>query len=336
MQLSEQNVSALQNSSIYKYCPNSLASRLFITSAQSYSVAGAISFLILPTLLANGLLLFVQMRTKIKSSNQVNIALTSINGCLFSVSGLPMYTVLFTQYHQQRNCFLENMSIFVVQVETHVLGYTILVLAIDRYFYVRPNFGWSRSASLWMQTRFGLVITTSAILILSLLHGTVSVNFFGGLKSTIAKVAMMLLNAIIVLIVYIAYLKLYCEVKVHAISLVNSQEQNARNQGRDRDGGGYMREFIKTVSILLIAGIVCYLPFLVMDCWTGWYIFGLKTEPPQNVRFCYYLSIVPVFLHSTINASLLLYRNDEVKKVLRRMLRSMNRIRGTVMSSESH
>ena len=334
MQLTVGNVSALQNSSIYTCCPNSLASRLTITTAQSYTVAGAISFLILPTLLANGLLLFVQMR-KIKSSYQMNTVITSINGCLFSVSGLPMYIALFTQYRQQRNCLLENTSIFVVQVETHVLGYTILVLAIDRYFFVRPNFGWSKSVSLWMQTRVGLAITTSAILILSLLHGTVSINFFEGLKSTIAKVAMMLLNAIIVLVVYVAYLKLYCEIRVHEISFSNSQEQNARSQGRDRDGGGYMREFIKTVSILLIAGIICYLPFLVMDCWTGWYTFGLKTESPQNVRFCYYLSLVPVFLYSSINASLLLYRSDEVWKVIRRMFRSMNRLRATVISSES-
>ena len=332
-------MSAMQNSSSYKYCPNALASRLIITSTQSYAVAGAISFLILPTFLANGLLLFVQTRKKTKSACKMHTVITGVNGCLFSVTALPMYTVLFTQYHRERNCLLENMSIFVAQTEMHILAYTILVLAIERYFCVRPNFGWSKTASLWMQSRTGSAIAASAIFILSFLHGIVSVDFFGIYKSTVAKISLLLINGIIAFAVYLAYLKLFCEIRVHKISfseIENNQERNSSVTVRCDNRGGYMREFIKTISILLIAAVICYLPFLVMDFWTGWYTFGLKSESPQNVRFVYYLSVAPMFFYSTINASLFLYRNDQVKRFIRRMVHPMNRIKGTIMSIESH
>ena len=339
MQFSRQNVSELQNSSSYKYCPNALASRLIITSGQSYAVAGAIAFLILPTFLANGLLLFVQTRTKTKSACKMHTVITTVNGCLFSVTALPMYTVLFTQYHQERNCFLENLSIFAAQTEMHILAYTILVLAIERYFCVRPNFGWSKSASHWMQSKTGSAITASFIFILSFLHGAVSVDFFGGYKSTVAKVGLVVINGVIALVVYAAYIKLYCEIRVHKISfskIDRKQEHSSRDNASCDNRAGYMRKFIKTVSILLIAGIVCYLPFLVMDFWTGWYTFGLKSESPQNVRFFYYLSVAPMFFYSIVNASLFLYRNDQVRAFIRSTLKPKNRIRGTITSTEYH
>ena len=87
----------------------------------------------------------------------------------------------------------------------------------------------------------------------------------------------------------------------------------------------HLRKFIKTVTMLLVAGLFCYLPFIITDLWTGWYTLYLKAESPRNLRFAYYMSTVPVFSYCPFNACLFMYRNETVKKYVRGKLRSRGR-----------
>ena len=310
------------------YCPNALVSRLVISKEQSYIVGITIAVIILPSLVINGVLFFVL--TKAKKNNiacKMYIITSAVSGSLNSVTGFPMYIIIFTSYHHTRHCLFEKISIFTMQVNTHVLAYAILVLAIDRYFSVSPSFGWSKSAAKWMQSKNGSVIMCSSIVFMSILHGFVSVNFFAESKGVIGNVIMILINGIIACGVYVAYLKLYHEINVHRNSFKRAFNQETVQECKSRrikKTPKYLREFIKTVAILLIAGILCYLPYIVMDCWTGWYTFVLKTEAPQAVRFAYYMSVVPVILYSLVNAALLLYRNDKVKQFVQEKLHSIS------------
>lgn len=307
-----------------KYCPNALAHRLIITKSQSYIVAISIAVIILPSFIINGLLLLTLVKTKKDALVcKIYISVSAISGLLNSVVGFPLYVVIFTTYHDTRQCLLENISICVVQIYTHTLAYAILVLAVDRYFSVRPHFGWSKSAAAWMQSRKGSVVMCISILLLSILHGLVSVNFFTNFRNVVAKLIMIIFNAVIACGIYVAYLRLYVEINAHKNSFKGAIDPDnipTRKVRRFIKGPKYLREFIKTVAILLVAGIVCYLPFIVMDCWTGWYSLIQKTVAPPAVRFAYYVTVIPVFLHSSVNALLFLYRNEEAKQYVKRRI----------------
>ena len=324
------NDTDVQNLSNSTYCQNALAARLIMTETQSYIVGVAVAIVAVPTLVVNGLLLLAIMKTKSKAACNMHIIITTLNGCLSSLTAFPMYIVLFTFYHDERQCFLETISIFFVQIETHVLAYSILALAIDRYFSVRPDFGWSKSVAQWTQSRAGSVLIALTILILSLLHGLVTVDFFVVVKSTIGRIIMMLFNGIIGIGVYAAYLKLYCEIAVHKSSVWRILRASRAQGVTDRPNNEtpvYLREFIKTITILLVAGIVCYIPFIIMDSWTGWYTFRLKTGAPQEVRFAYYMSIIPVFAYSPVNASLFIYRNTKIRQLFHAKLKSISMVK---------
>lgn len=297
-----------------KHCKNALAYRVILTEKQSRIIAILIGIVILPSLLTNGLLLFAMMKTKRKElACRTYVILTSFCGCLNSVSGIPMYVLLFTTYHNTRYCLFERISIFTVLTNAYVLVYSVLVLAIDRYLNVRPGFGWSKRLARVMRSNNGTIVVCVSIVLMSMLHSLMSASFFISVNFTIGKYITVALNCFIACGVYVAYLKLYCEINAHNNSFRREFDANEASQGKTPP---YVHEFIKTVAILLVAGVLCYLPFIIMDIWTGWYTMVQTTVAPQTVRFVYYLAVIPVLMHSSINSMLFLYRNEKAKQYI--------------------
>ena len=303
---------------IFKHCYNALAWRIILTKKQSFTVGICIALIIIPTILTNGSLLIGLMRTKQhKLSCIIYIKMTAIFGCMSAATGFLMYVFLFTVFHDIRNCIFERASLFIAQVNSHVLGYLILVLAIDRYFSVRPNLRQKTGYLKWILSTKGSYALVTLAIILSLLHGLVTVEFFGTAKSNIGKLIMAIVNVVIAVSVYIAYLRLYFELRAHERSVKNLRLAQSSSV-QVKSGSKYLHEFAKTIAVILVAGMLCFLPFITMDIWTGWYTLVRKIAAPRDLRFVYYLSLIPVFINSSINASLLLYRNDQALKYVKK------------------
>ena len=252
--------------------------------------------------------------------------MTAIFGCMSAATGFLMYVFLFTVFHDRRNCIFERASLFIAQVNSHVLGYLILVLAIDRYFNVRPNLTQQRGIIKWILSTKGSYALVTLAIILSLLHGLVTVEFFGTAKSNIGKLIMAIFNVVIAVSVYIAYLRLYFELRAHERSVKNLRSGQSSSV-KVKSGSKYLHEFVKTIAVILVAGMLCFLPFITMDIWTGWYTLVRKIAAPRDLRFVYYLSVVPVFINSSINAVLLLYRNDKALKYVKQCLGCSSHVR---------
>ncbi|XP_065064314.1 uncharacterized protein LOC135690638 [Rhopilema esculentum] len=298
----------------FKNCPNTLAWRLLLLDCQSYVYAIAVALVILPTIISNVLLFIGMMNTgQFKSSCNLYIFVSSIIGVLSGLTGFPMYVALFTLYRKERFCILEKLAVCTAQFNGHMIGYAILALAIDRYFSVRPDLAmlsFARQVQSKLVSRFVVAIFS----VLSFLHGLVSVDYFTVTKNLYGKIIMMTVNVLIVFVVYAAYLKLYHDIRVHNNSFrkafQTSETYRVTTKFNSRTPR-YLRELIKTISIILVTGMICYAPYIAMDFWTGWYTFVKKIPSPRTVRFIYYLSSVCVFLNASINAMLFLYRNQK-------------------------
>eukprot|EP00112_Aurelia_sp_Birch-Aquarium-sp1_P001220 Seg1124.2 transcript_id=Seg1124.2/GoldUCD/mRNA.D3Y31 product="hypothetical protein" protein_id=Seg1124.2/GoldUCD/D3Y31 len=320
---------------IFKHCYNALAWRIILTKAQSFTAGVCIALVIIPTILTNGSLLIGLMKTKQrKLSCIIYIKMTAIFGCLSGTTGFLMYVLLFTIFHDRRACTFERASLFMAQVNSHVLGYLILVLAIDRYFNVRPNLRQRTGVIKWILSANGSYALVTLAIILSLLHGLVTVEFFGTAKSNIGKLIMTIFNVVIAVSVYIAYLRLYFELRTHERSVKNLRSAQS-SSAKVKRGSKYLHEFVKTIAVILVAGMLCYLPFITMDIWTGWYTLVRKVAAPRDVRFVYYLSVIPVFINSSINAVLLLYRNEKALKYVKRCLGCSNHTRANSVECTS-
>ena len=298
----------------FKICPNSLAWRLLLLDCQSNVYATAVALVILPTIISNVLLFIGMMKTgQFKSSCNLYIIVSSIIGVLSGLTGFPMYVVLFTLYRKERFCILEKLAICTAQFNGHMIGYAILALAIDRYFSVRPDLT-MLSFARQVQSKLVSCFAVAIFSVLSFLHGLVSVDYFTVTKNLYGKIIMMTVNVLIVFVVYAAYLKLYHDIRVHNNSFrkeFQTSETYGVNPVLNSRIPRYLREVIKTISIILVTGMICYAPYIVMDFWTGWYTFVKKIPSPRTVRFIYYLSSVCVFLNALINAMLFLYRNQK-------------------------
>ena len=98
-------------------------------------------------------------------------------------------------------------------------------------------------------------------------------------------------------------------------NLITSKRKTTPSQRR------YYYDFTKTIALVLLSLAICTFPFLITDLWTGYYSFVKRTKAPQTVRYLYYLSFAPGFMHCTINALLLLYRNQAAAKYVKNALR---------------
>ena len=98
-------------------------------------------------------------------------------------------------------------------------------------------------------------------------------------------------------------------------NLITSKRKTTPPQTR------YYYDFTKTIALILLSLAICTFPFLITDLWTGYYSFVKRTKAPQTVRYLYYLSFAPGFMHCTINALLLLYRNQAAAKYVKNALR---------------
>lgn len=85
----------------------------------------------------------------------------------------------------------------------------------------------------------------------------------------------------------------------------------------------YVKELALTISFVLLALAICYVPFIVMDFWTSWYTFVQSKQAPRKIRFVYYMTYGSVFFTSVANAAIILYRNRDLKALVKATVRDL-------------
>ena len=310
----------------FSSCRNAYTDRTILSKSQSTTLGILLTFELLLTLPLNALLIFGILKTKLSDSTTWRyIFLLGISGCFLGIIVIPINILLFTKERKMRNCDFEYSAIFIGQTVCQFTAYLIFLLALHRYFISLPDAkgSWSTFTSKTGSRR--LVI---CVFIVSLLHGAASVDFFGKVSTPIPNIAMKVIDFILGLMVYSIYLRLYLRIRRYAkqlrvrfndVPIETRQPQTKRVIRKPK----YVKELALTISFVLLAVAIGYVPFIVMDCWTSWYTFVKSKTAPQNVRFVYYMTYGSVFFTSVANAAIILYRNRDLKALVKATVRDL-------------
>ena len=297
-------------------CRNAYTDRLILNDTQFGVITAVMILELIITLPLNTLLVKSIHRTKMLSSTTWQyILLLGYAGCSLSVIVIPMNIVLFTIYRTKRSCSLEYTAIFLGQINCQFTMYLILLLAMHRYWMTMPSRKLVTSISMNNITARGFIV---AALILSLLHGGASINFFGTIATSMPNILMKVIDVTVGLIVFAIYLRLYMKIRryIKTCRVRFKDEKNVESAVQiDRLGKLplYMRSLAITIFLILLALAACYIPFIIMDSWTSWYTFYKSEKAPQKIRFVYYLTYGSVFFTSIANACIVIQRNRDLK-----------------------
>ena len=297
-------------------CRNAYTDRLILNDTQCSAITAVMILELVITLPLNALMVKGIHKTKMLSSTTWQyILLLGYAGCSLSVVVIPMNIVLFTIYRAKRSCSLEYMAIFLGQINCQFTMYLILLLAMHRYWMTMPSPKLLSSISIKNIAARGFVV---AALLLSLLHGGASINFFGTITTSMPNILMKVLDITIGIIVFAIYLRLYIKIRryIKACRVRFKDDKNVESAVQfDRLGKLplYMKSLAITIFLILMVLAACYVPFIIMDSWTSWYTFYKSEKAPQKVRFVYYLTYGSVFFTSIANACIVIQRNRDLK-----------------------
>ncbi len=302
-------------------CRNAYSDRIMISKIQCTTITIVLSLISVITIPLNGLIAIAILKTKKTAADPLSwyyMLLITLSGCSIGTLVIPVNVVLFTTECQIRNCSLEYSAIFIGQIVCQFSAYVTFLIAIHRYFISTPDR--NRRCSFFTSKTGAHKLTIIAFLI-SMLHGFVSVNFFGKLSTSLPNVIMKAVDFILGLTIYFIYLRLYITIHRYAknirVRFQDNFELRPMHSARIIRRPKYVRSLAVTISLILIALAICYIPFLIMDLWTSFYTFIKEEHSPRNVRFVYFLSYAFVFLTSVANGGIILHRNRDIREFVK-------------------
>ena len=297
-------------------CRNAYMDRLILNDRQCVIITTLFIVEMIVILPLNAFMMKGIYKTKfVASTTWQYILLLGYAGCSLSLLIIPLNIILFTTERASRFCQLEYTTIFIGQINCQFIAYLIFLLALHRY--------WMTVSGQTLPTCFAKVSLTSKSSItlafaLSLLHGGASVNFFGMIETSMPNILMKALDATIGIVVSAIYLRLYIKIRK---CIKNWRVRFTGDKGTERNVQTealeklptYMRSLAITISLVVLALALCYIPFIIMDSWTSWYTFYRSEKAPESIRFVYYLTYGSVFFTSIANASVVIYRDRDLR-----------------------
>ena len=304
-------------------CYTTIAWRTMLSPNQNLIIGLTMSLAIIPAILLNSAYCYALYSTKqLKRKSKLLVFLQSASDLFFGAISIPGSVILFIAFGNIRSCWLERLVMFIGQTNGHISLYILMVIAMQRYFAVRPRLGSSNNAlaKFLLLSRTGLAITIFIVVVWSTFNGLVSVYFFGYLNSTIPNIMVMVLRSFIVLLIYIIYFRLYFSIKSHQRDMTERNRSPSEiSQVECCKRSRKYSSFLKTVSLVLIVNAGSYVPLVAADCWTGFYTFR-NVYSPKDIRFAYYLLHFTVFLNACLNTAIYLFRDNASRAFLRKRL----------------
>ena len=303
------------NETVQRYrkpsCYTTVAWRTLLSPNQNLTIGVTMSLTVIPAIVLNSAYCYALYKTRqLRKKSKLLVFLQSVSDFFFGAISIPCSVILFTAYGNIRCCWLERLAMFLGQTNGHISLYLLITIAMQRYFAVRPRHGNSnnRLIKFVLLSFKGLAVVACIVIIWSIFNGLVSVYFFGYLNSSIPNIIVMILRSLIALLTYIIYFRLYFSIKKHQREMAGNQRHSSRSSHVKIINKNYS-SFLKTVSMVLVLNAISYFPVLVADCWTGYYTFR-NIYAPRIIRFMYYIVHFTLFLNSSLNTAIFLFRDD--------------------------
>ncbi len=288
---------------------------------RTQTAIGVIYMIYAPVIVFVNVILIVSMiatNQSLKKSSNLLIVCLSISDALIGALLMPVLSIRSLWYNSPKICLLRIVSWY-LQLYLHgVSSITTLLLALDRYMHMNPNF---QSSTSKLSKSFKVPYIYLTIFVVCLLPGAVILtslhftaqqvpeapSYFQAFYAISLLMAIMFFTAL--------YTRGYLRIRHH---VANNPIYARRGEDNSNEVPAYVDKLFKTVLILLVAMTISWVPSLVM--------YGIMTigsfmaKPLINPDTSLILDSIAILLsygNSAFNALIVLYRDEKSRDWLR-------------------
>ncbi len=282
-------------------------------------VAGVINIIYAPIIItANVLFIASMIATKqslTKSSNFLIVCL-SCSDCLIGAILMPLQCVENFWYDFNEICLLKRIAAF---VQLYFCGMSMsmtMLLALDRYLHMNPNFQNppSKLAKLFKRPKIYFTVFGSCLfqVVVSFAIHLTTKHFPNTIMLFVSFFCIFMVFSIT--LVAAIYTRGYLRIRRYV-----AENPIYANRGEASESPEYLNALFKTVLILLIVIIISWLPILAYSTFLACTKFG-KTASLERRTLLKKTSFLLFNFNSAINAVIIFYRNEKSRKWLRELV----------------
>ncbi len=304
-------------------------SECFFTYPESYPIylsriicaIYAIYCLVIVTVNALLIASFFATKQSMRNTSNLLIVCLSISDFLIGAVLMPLQFLGSLWFDSKRICSVMKVSLPLLYFFPGISFLMMMLLAIDRYIHMNPNVieNDSKIAQFFRRPRIYILIfaclTISAIVSISL-HFSMEINLLlASVFTTLCTISLIIMMPIFVAIYTRSYLR------IRRFVADNPVYQN-REEVDSNESPEYLKELFKTVFLLIVALMISYLPILALSLSTTILsLVNLDYLRTTGYSILLNTGYILLFTNSFINALIILYRNKESMKWLRKCLR---------------
>ena len=304
-------------------CKNAFSSRVYLNFGESATMKALFVMLAIFTIITNSIVIYRLVKSRqLQKVSSLLIFVLSISDLCTGALTLPLVCVLFFSYENQRFCELELVTQFISTSFVYISIVMTMLVGLDRVihqtFPTRYKVILSKKAAAWSIT-IGILSSVGLSALLSL----------SSIFNQITKLSMVfsILTIIIIVIVFISYFKAYFQISRHVRRSVlwkGRRTGNMLHNAKQRSTTPrYLREFGRTVFLIVLVICLCYIPFVTVIIAS--FIVSYTTdcvlnchEEMRSLRFALFLSYVLIYSNSGFNALIIIRRNSRLFQELPR------------------
>ena len=219
---------------------------------------------------------------------------------------LPLLVVMISLKNTVRSCIFELFLQYIAFMFAYFSFFMLMSISLDRYIHVTKLNNYNRFMN---NFRMKIIIVISVVSAVILPYISVALPSFS------FQLAINSLSIIFVGYMFLLYSLVFRKVSVHAQRCNQIGNEAGINQTANQESRKRMSA-LKTIRLVLVALMLLYLPYnFIQSAW--WYYKLYKNEkPPFAVRVAAYFSYELVISNSAVNAILIGYGNNAVKRFL--------------------
>ena len=285
-------------------CQTNVVIVSYLTSTQILVVVLLNTVLMVGNIIVNGSVIYILTKTKQFSNITCKlIFMLSISDLLIGIFAQNLYTI----YFYEKNCFVKLASTSISIFLSHISGYVIAILGIDRYLRIKY---YANFKTLWT-ARVVFTFICFASFLAAFQAVIILINWLLKTEQITKFIYIAMDAAIMVIIIFLQIRTIQRSNAVHNESMFGASRRTNKKITRF------------SMRIMFLQGVFVAPYSLIVNVLRGEIQDQLNSNGKSILEFITCISIVLIFANSFANSILFLMTNVKARKVLRNFATSL-------------
>ena len=296
-------------------CQTFYSDKHYLSKTNKIYLVAANSIISCSNIFLNSVLIYaiLKSQTVLNTSYKLILFLT-ISDLFVGVLTQPLFTVVLLTDHQKATCACGIAAQCIGYSTCQFSGLIICIISLDRYMHMR----YLNRYNIYMNNKVAKRLVGSAIVIVvCLMLSSIFVALYRGFYEF--HTVVLAVETVLMISVSVLYTSTYLSVRNQVQPLRIRSNLFDKKEGeikliRCNRSGPHNLNLAKTLVFILLAGTVCYLPFIIVGFIHTYIKYIQDREPRELLHALRFWSYLFVILNSSCNAVIFITSNTNIRR----------------------